>query len=47
MKPWLMAAGGFAIGVAGTLAARAVLEIWARLDRIEGYLSHVSQVLRG
>ena len=47
MTHYLAAGGGFVLGVLGTLGYGAVWEMWARLDRIEQYLTRVSQMLRG
>lgn len=47
MKQWALHFVSAAIGVLVTLAAFQVFDVLARLDRIERYLTQVSQVLRG
>lgn len=47
MRLVLAAVGGFVVGVLSLLALNEVWDVLARLDRIERYLTQVSQMLRG
>lgn len=47
MRPIWAGAVGVLIGALIAVGVGRVFDILARLDRIEQYLSHVSQVLRG
>lgn len=47
MKLWAAALGGAVVGILGSAVVAQVWDVWARLDRIEHYLSQVSQLLRG